>query len=44
MAAMPDEWKPDALSSSLKYNGVSHFHHPDIVYAVDVVVAIPNHK
>jgi hypothetical protein len=44
MAAMPDAWKADALSSSLKYNGVSHFHRPGIVYAVDLVVAVPNAK
>ena len=44
MESIPDEWKPDALGSSLKYNGVSHFHQPGIVYAVDVIVAVPNHK
>lgn len=44
MAAIPDEWKADALKSALKYNGVSHFHHPGIVYAVDIVVAVPNPK
>jgi hypothetical protein len=44
MEAIPDEWKPDAFSSSLKFNGVSHFHQPGIVYAVDIIVAVPNHK
>jgi hypothetical protein len=44
MAAMPDAWKADALSSSLRFNGVSHFHRPGIVYAVDLVVAVPNSK
>ena len=44
LAVIPDEWKADAFSSSLTFNGVSHFHRPDILYAVDLVVAIPNHK
>jgi hypothetical protein len=44
MAAIPDEWKADAFSSSLKYAGASHFHRPGIVYSVDAIVAIPNHK
>jgi hypothetical protein len=44
MAAIPDEWKANALDSSLKYAGVSHFHKPGIVYSVDVIVAVPNHK
>lgn len=44
MAVTPDEWKGDALASSLTYRGVAHFHRPGIVYAVEVVVALPNHK
>lgn len=43
MAAIPDEWKPDALKASLSYNGVSHFHRPGIVCAIDLVVAVPAH-
>ncbi|KAE9365115.1 hypothetical protein N431DRAFT_518124 [Stipitochalara longipes BDJ] len=42
VAAMPDEWKTDLFSSAMKYVGVSHFHKPGIVYAVDLVVAVPN--
>lgn len=44
MAAVPDAWKADTLASSLRYNGVSHFHRPGIVYSVDLVVAVPNEK
>jgi len=43
MSVLPDEWKPDALKSALKYNGVGHFHRPGIVFAVELVVAIPPH-
>jgi len=42
VAATPDEWKSDIFSSALKYSGVSHFHVPGMVYAVDIVVAVPN--
>jgi len=44
MESIPDEWKPDAFASSLKYNGVKHFHEPGIVYAVELIVAVPNRK
>lgn len=44
LAAIPDEWKADVFSSSLKYAGASHFHRPGIAYAVDLIVAVPNHK
>jgi hypothetical protein len=43
MSVLPDEWKPDALKYSLKYNGVEHFHRPGIVYAVELIVAVPAH-
>jgi hypothetical protein len=43
MSVLPDEWKPDALKSALKFNGVAHFHRPGIVYAVELVVAVPAH-
>lgn len=43
MAVIPDEWKPDALKASLSYNGVAHFHRPGMVYAIDLVVAVPAH-
>jgi len=42
VAALPDAWKADVFASSLTYTGVSHFHKPGIVYAVDLVVAVPN--
>lgn len=44
VAIMPDEWKPDMLSSSLLFRGVSHFHKPGIVYAAELIVALPNRK
>ncbi|KAE8454604.1 hypothetical protein EG329_000227 [Mollisiaceae sp. DMI_Dod_QoI] len=42
VSAMPDEWKEDMFKPSLTYNGVSHFHRPGIVYAVQVIVAVPS--
>jgi hypothetical protein len=42
MAAVPDEWKEYALTSSLTFNQVSAFHRPGMVYTVDVVVAVPS--
>jgi hypothetical protein len=42
MSVMPDEWKADALSSSLTFNQVGKFHRPGMVYAVDIVVAVPS--
>jgi hypothetical protein len=41
VSVLPDEWKSDAFKSSLMYNGVGHFHRPGIVYAVNLVVAVP---
>ncbi len=41
LAALPDEWKQYFTASSLMYNGVGHFHRPGMVYAVDLVVAVP---
>jgi hypothetical protein len=43
MAVLPDEWKGDALKSSLKFNGVAFCHRPGLVYAVDLVIAVPAH-
>jgi hypothetical protein len=42
MEVLPDEWKGDSLASSLMFNGAAHFHRPGVVYAVDLVVAVPN--
>jgi hypothetical protein len=45
MRVIPDEWKPDVSKKALKYNGVDDFHRPGIVYAVELVVAVPlDHK
>jgi hypothetical protein len=41
MGAIPDEWKQYAMLSSTFYRGVGHFHRPGIVYALDLVVALP---
>jgi hypothetical protein len=42
ISALPDEWKAQAFSSSLTFNGQAHFHRPGVVYSVDVVVAVPS--
>jgi len=42
MSGLPDEWKTDSLVSSVKFVGVSHFHKPGVVFAVDLVVAVTN--
>ncbi|KUJ09404.1 uncharacterized protein LY89DRAFT_741117 [Mollisia scopiformis] len=42
VSVMPDEWKQDMFKPSLTFNGVSIFHRPGVVYAVDLVVAVPS--
>ncbi|KAK0105471.1 hypothetical protein ONS95_004165 [Cadophora gregata] len=44
MSSIPDEWKADAFAPSLGFNGPAIFHRPGMVYAVDIVVAVPNRK
>lgn len=44
MTVIPDEWKADAFAPSLSFNGPAVFHRPGLVYAVDMVVAVPNRK
>jgi hypothetical protein len=44
MGVLPDEWKEYAFKPSIFYRGVGHFHRPGIVYAVDLVVAVPAHR
>ncbi|KAG4433678.1 hypothetical protein IFR05_010846 [Cadophora sp. M221] len=44
MSVIPDEWKADAFAPSLSFNGPAVFHRPGLVYAVDMVVAVPNRK
>lgn len=41
MTIVPDEWKGDNFKSAMTFNGAGHFHAPGIVYAVDLVVAVP---
>jgi len=41
MSVLPDEWKEYALKASLNYHGVGHFHREGIVFAVELVVAVP---
>ncbi|KAL2060195.1 hypothetical protein VTL71DRAFT_9590 [Oculimacula yallundae] len=44
IAAMPEEWRGDALSPALAFNGPAVFHRPGMVYVVDLVVAVPGRK
>jgi hypothetical protein len=41
MSVTPDEWKADAFSSSLTFNGKAFFHAPGVVYTVELIVAVP---
>ncbi len=38
---VPDEWKGDLFKNALTYNGPANFHREGIVYAVDMIVAVP---
>lgn len=42
MTIVPDEWKGENFKSAMTFNVAGHFHAPGIVYAVDLVVAVPS--
>jgi len=44
MSVLPEEWKAKILKSAVTYKGADHFHRPGIVYAVELIVAIPPKK
>lgn len=44
LSVTPEEWKADAITSSLTFKGVAHMPRPGLVYTVEVVVALPDSK